>query len=71
MRLIKHGHACIRIEHDAAVVVVDPGAFTEPEAVEGATAVLMWAKAAFEPEARKVSCPSAARAAPPLIGASR
>jgi L-ascorbate metabolism protein UlaG (beta-lactamase superfamily) len=41
MRLTKFGHACIRIEHDRQVVVVDPGVFTAPEAVDGATAVLI------------------------------
>lgn len=41
MRLTKFGHACIRIEHDSQVVVVDPGVFTDPEAVDGATAVLL------------------------------
>ena len=41
MRITKFGHACIRIEHDGHVVVVDPGAFTEREAVDGATAVLV------------------------------
>ena len=41
MRITKLGHACIRIEHDDHVVVLDPGAFTEREAVDGATAVLI------------------------------
>jgi L-ascorbate metabolism protein UlaG (beta-lactamase superfamily) len=41
MRITKFGHACVRIEHDGQVVVIDPGAFTEPEAVDGATAVLV------------------------------
>ena len=41
MRLIKHGHACVRLEAGAATVVVDPGMFTAPEAVAGATAVLV------------------------------
>src|SRR5690349_16080427 len=41
MRITKFGHACVRLEHDAAVVVLDPGGFTEPEAVDGATAVLI------------------------------
>jgi L-ascorbate metabolism protein UlaG (beta-lactamase superfamily) len=41
MRLTKFGHACVRIEHDTATVVIDPGSFTEPEAVDGATAVLI------------------------------
>ena len=35
------GHACVRIEHEGHVVVLDPGVFTEPEAVDGATAVLV------------------------------
>lgn len=41
MRLTKFGHACVRIEHDGAVVVLDPGVFTEPDAVDAATAVLI------------------------------
>ena len=41
MRLTKLGHACVRIEHGGAVLVLDPGLFTEPEAVDGATAVLI------------------------------
>ena len=41
MRITKFGHACVRLEHDGAVVVIDPGAFTEPEALDGATAVLI------------------------------
>lgn len=41
MRLTKFGHACVRIAHDDHVLVLDPGSFTQPEAVEGATAVLV------------------------------
>lgn len=41
MRLTKFGHACIRIEHEDTVLVVDPGVFTSPEAIDGATAVLL------------------------------
>jgi L-ascorbate metabolism protein UlaG (beta-lactamase superfamily) len=41
MRIVKHGHACVRLETDGQVVVLDPGGFTEPEAVDGATAVLI------------------------------
>ncbi|MDQ6934681.1 MAG: MBL fold metallo-hydrolase [Actinomycetota bacterium] len=46
MRLTKLGHACVRIEHStddgrAHVIVLDPGVLTEPEAVDGATAVLV------------------------------
>ncbi len=41
MRITKFGHACVRVEHGSAVLVVDPGGWTEPEAVDGATAVLV------------------------------
>ena len=41
MRITKFGHACVRMEHDGSVVVVDPGMFTDPEAVDGAGAVLI------------------------------
>jgi L-ascorbate metabolism protein UlaG (beta-lactamase superfamily) len=41
VRITKFGHACVRIEHEGHVVVLDPGVFTEPEAVDGATAVLV------------------------------
>ncbi|WP_310530171.1 MBL fold metallo-hydrolase [Nocardioides sp.] len=41
MRLTKFGHACVRIEHGHAVIVLDPGGFTGAEAVDGATAVLI------------------------------
>ena len=41
MRLTKFGHACLRIEHDGHTVVIDPGGFTDPEAVDGADAVLV------------------------------
>jgi L-ascorbate metabolism protein UlaG (beta-lactamase superfamily) len=41
VRITKFGHACVRIEHEGAVLVLDPGMFTEPEAVDGATAVLV------------------------------
>lgn len=41
MRITKFGHACVRIESGDAVVVLDPGGFTDREAVQGATAVLI------------------------------
>ena len=41
MRITKFGHACVRIEHDGQVVVIDPGMWTDPEAVDGATSVLV------------------------------
>ncbi len=41
MRITKFGHACVRVEHDGHTVVIDPGAFTDPEAVDGADAVLI------------------------------
>jgi L-ascorbate metabolism protein UlaG (beta-lactamase superfamily) len=41
MRIFKHGHACVRIETGHEVVVIDPGMFTDPGALDGATAVLI------------------------------
>lgn len=41
MRLTKLGHACVRLEKDGRTLVLDPGAFTESEALDGADAVLI------------------------------
>ena len=41
MRVTKFTHACLRIEHDGGVLVIDPGVFSEPEALDGADAVLI------------------------------
>ncbi|MFJ8576938.1 MBL fold metallo-hydrolase [Micromonospora sp. NPDC093277] len=41
MQVTKYGHSCLRLEHDGGVVVVDPGVYSEPEALDGADAVLI------------------------------
>lgn len=41
MRVTKFGHAAVRIEHDGQALVIDPGIFTEQEAVDGVGAVLV------------------------------
>ncbi len=41
MNVTKYAHACLRIESDSAVLVIDPGVFTEREALDGADAVLI------------------------------
>lgn len=41
MRITKFGHACVRIEHDGRSLAIDPGWFTDPEAVDGVGAVLI------------------------------
>lgn len=41
MRITKFGHACVRIEYDGRSVVVDPGIFTDLEAVDGADSILI------------------------------
>jgi L-ascorbate metabolism protein UlaG (beta-lactamase superfamily) len=41
MKLTKRGHACVRLEKDGRALVIDPGAFTEPDAAAGAEAVLV------------------------------
>lgn len=41
MRLTKYTHACVRLEHDGRVLVIDPGIWSEPAALTGADAVLV------------------------------
>jgi L-ascorbate metabolism protein UlaG (beta-lactamase superfamily) len=41
MWLTKFTHACVRVERDGAVLVIDPGTFTEPAALDGVDAVLI------------------------------
>jgi L-ascorbate metabolism protein UlaG (beta-lactamase superfamily) len=41
LKLTKKGHACVRLEKDGRVLVIDPGGFSEPDAAVGAEAVLI------------------------------
>lgn len=41
MRITKFGHACVRLEHDGTSLLLDPGMFTDREAVDGVDAVLI------------------------------
>ncbi|WP_283134117.1 MBL fold metallo-hydrolase [Rhizohabitans arisaemae] len=41
MKLTKLGHACVRLTRDGGTLVVDPGTFSEANAVDGADAVLI------------------------------
>jgi L-ascorbate metabolism protein UlaG (beta-lactamase superfamily) len=41
VRITKYTHACVRLEHDGRVLVVDPGTWSEPAALAGADAVLV------------------------------
>ncbi len=41
MRLTKFGHAGVRIEHDGRALLIDPGVFTQQEALDGVGAVLI------------------------------
>ena len=41
MKLTKLTHACVRLEKDGAVLVIDPGSFTERSALDGADAILI------------------------------
>src|SRR5690242_1963755 len=41
MELTKHGHACVVLSDGDRRLVIDPGAFTDPAALEGADAVLV------------------------------
>lgn len=41
MRIIKYTHSCVRLEGDGAVLVIDPGTFSERAALDGVDAVLI------------------------------
>src|SRR5690242_21896183 len=41
MQLTKLGHACVRLEKDGGVLVIDPGAFSGDHALDAADAVLV------------------------------
>lgn len=41
MELTKFGHACVRLEKDGRVLVIDPGALSAESALDGAHAVLI------------------------------
>lgn len=41
MRLVKYTHACVRLERNGNVLVIDPGIWAEPEAFDGAHGVLV------------------------------
>ncbi|RII09261.1 hypothetical protein DSC45_31735 [Streptomyces sp. YIM 130001] len=41
MELTKKTHACVRLVKDGRTLVIDPGAFSEPDAADGADAILV------------------------------
>jgi L-ascorbate metabolism protein UlaG (beta-lactamase superfamily) len=41
MELTKKSHACVRLEREGRTLVIDPGGFTEPDAVAGVDAILV------------------------------
>lgn len=41
MKITKYTHACVRLERDGRVLVIDPGTWSEPAALAGADAVLV------------------------------
>jgi L-ascorbate metabolism protein UlaG (beta-lactamase superfamily) len=41
MRITKYGHSCVRVDADGAVLVIDPGVFTESAALDGVDGVLI------------------------------
>jgi L-ascorbate metabolism protein UlaG (beta-lactamase superfamily) len=83
MRLTKYGHACVRLEDGDRVLVIDPGTFSEAEALDGVDEVLVTHEhpdhldvgklvaAARRNSAFRVHLPSAAiESAPELGGAA-
>jgi L-ascorbate metabolism protein UlaG (beta-lactamase superfamily) len=41
LTLTRFTHACVRLERDGRVIVIDPGIYSEPQALLGADAVLL------------------------------
>lgn len=41
MRLVKYTHSCVRLDKDGAALVIDPGIWSEREALDGAAAVMI------------------------------
>ena len=41
MLLSRLGHACVRLQQDGMTLVIDPGAFSAPDALDGADVVLV------------------------------
>ncbi|MEV1289806.1 MBL fold metallo-hydrolase [Micromonospora sp. NPDC049679] len=41
MMITKYSHACVRLEHEGRVLVIDPGTWSEPAALTGAEAILV------------------------------
>jgi L-ascorbate metabolism protein UlaG (beta-lactamase superfamily) len=41
MQLTKFGHACVRLERDGRVLIIDPGIYSDPQALTDAEAVLV------------------------------
>jgi L-ascorbate metabolism protein UlaG (beta-lactamase superfamily) len=41
MRMIRYTHSCVRLERDGRVLVIDPGIWSEPQALLGADAILV------------------------------
>ncbi|MBK6018031.1 MBL fold metallo-hydrolase [Streptomyces sp. MBT53] len=41
MRITKYTHSCVRLERDNSTLVIDPGIWSEPEALAGADAILV------------------------------
>ncbi|WP_327001799.1 MBL fold metallo-hydrolase [Dactylosporangium sp. NBC_01737] len=64
MRLTKYGHACVRLDDGDRALVIDPGVYSEPAALAGATAVLVTHEHADHVD---VAALAAARAADPSL----
>ncbi|WP_043618505.1 MBL fold metallo-hydrolase [Nonomuraea candida] len=58
MKLTKFGHACVRLEKDGKVLVIDPGSFTTDPVLDGADAVLITHEHADHVDVEKVRAAS-------------
>src|SRR4028119_2230314 len=68
MELTKQGHACVVVTDGDRRLVIDPGAWTDPAVLDGATAVLVTHEHADHLAADRLH---AALAADPAVGGGR
>jgi len=57
MEIIKYPHSCVRLEKDGRVLVLDPGVWSEPSALRGASAVLVTHEHADHVDALRLAGP--------------
>jgi len=64
MRITKLGHSCVRLEKDGAVLVIDPGVWTDADAALAGAAAVMVTHGHGPPRRRRPQSPTFASRTP-------